>query len=206
MNQSTKEILDILKQRFPEAKSELVFNSPFQLLVAVVLSAQCTDKRVNSVTEKLFAVAPTPEKMLQLSIEDIEKYIFSCGFYKNKAKFIHSLSFDIVTRFGGEVPSNKKDLESLAGVGKKTANVVYAVGFGGQAIAVDTHVFRVSNRLGITQSNNVQTSQKQLEDAIDSDLWADSHHLLLLFGRYVCKSQNPNCVDCPLTAYCKYKV
>ena len=194
MNQRTKEILDILKQRFPEAKSELVFNSPFQLLVAVVLSAQCTDKRVNSVTEKLFAVAPTPEKMLQLSIEDIEKYIF------------HSLSFDIVTRFGGEVPSNKKDLESLAGVGKKTANVVYAVGFGGQAIAVDTHVFRVSNRLGITQSNNVQTSQKQLEEAIDPDLWADSHHLLLLFGRYVCKSQNPNCVDCPLTAYCKYKV
>ena len=165
MNERTLEILKILEERFPDAKSELVYNSEYQLLVAVVLSAQCTDKRVNQVTEKLFKVAGTPQDMLKLTIPEIESYIFSCGFYKHKAKFLHDLSFDIVNRFNGQVPKTKAELESLAGVGKKTANVVYAVAFDGQAIAVDTHVFRVSNRLGITDSKNVETSQKQLEEA-----------------------------------------
>lgn len=201
----TLEILDILKQHFPDAKSELVFHSPFQLLVAVVLSAQCTDKRVNQVTKELFKVAGTAEDMLKLSVEEIERHIFSCGFYKHKAKFLHDLSYDIVHRFNGEVPSDKASLESLAGVGKKTANVVYAVGFGGQAIAVDTHVFRVSNRLGIANAENVAATQKQLEAAIPKEMWADSHHLLLLFGRYVCKSRNPECEKCYLRSYCKYK-
>lgn len=194
-----------MESDFPDAQSELVFDDEYQLLVAVVLSAQCTDKRVNQVTEKLFKVAGTPEDMLKLSVEEIERYIFSCGFYKHKARFLHDLSYDIVHRFGGKVPSTKKELESLAGVGKKTANVVYAVGFGGQAIAVDTHVFRVSNRLGLTNSSNVETSQKQLEEAIEPQLWSKSHHWLLLFGRYVCKSQNPNCNACNLTQYCKYR-
>ena len=148
--------------------------------------------------------AGTAEDMLKLSIEEIERYIFSCGFYKHKAKFLHDLSYDIVHRFGGQVPSTKAELESLAGVGKKTANVVYAVGFGGQAIAVDTHVFRVSNRLGIANAKNVATTQKQLEKEIPQDMWSDAHHWLLLFGRYVCKSQNPNCQDCYLKQYCKF--
>ena len=204
MNERTLEILKILQEHFPDAKSELNFNSNYQLLVAVVLSAQCTDKRVNQVTEKLFKVAGTAEDMLKLSIEEIESYIFSCGFYKHKAKFLHDLSFDIVNRFGGQVPSTKAELESLAGVGKKTANVVYAVGFGGQAIAVDTHVFRVSNRLGIANAKNVDTTQKQLEKAIPQHMWSDAHHWLLLFGRYVCKSQNPNCQDCYLKQFCKF--
>lgn len=204
MNERTLEILKILEERFPDAKSELVYNSEYQLLVAVVLSAQCTDKRVNQVTEKLFKVAGTPQDMLKLTIPEIESYIFSCGFYKHKAKFLHDLSFDIVNRFNGQVPKTKAELESLAGVGKKTANVVYAVAFDGQAIAVDTHVFRVSNRLGITDSKNVETSQKQLEEVIPPELWSKSHHWLLLFGRYICKSQNPNCSQCPVTQYCKF--
>lgn len=204
MNERTLEILKILEERFPDAKSELVYNSDYQLLVAVVLSAQCTDKRVNQVTEKLFKVAGTPQDMLKLSIGEIESYIFSCGFYKHKAKFLHDLSFDIVNRFNGQVPKTKAELESLAGVGKKTANVVYAVAFDGQAIAVDTHVFRVSNRLGISSSKTVEICQKHLEQAIPPELWSKSHHWLLLFGRYICKSQNPNCGDCPVTQYCKF--
>ena len=142
--QQTEKILATLAKDFPNAKSELNFKNPFQLLVAVILSAQCTDKRVNLVTPALFAEADTPEKMAALPVGRIEELIHSCGFYHSKAKYLHDMSVDVVTRFGGVVPNNIDELRTLAGVGRKTANVVYAVGFGGQAIAVDTHVFRVA--------------------------------------------------------------
>ena len=201
---NTQKILDTLAKDFPNAKSELDFNSPFQLLVAVILSAQCTDKRVNLVTPRLFEVAPDAKTLAQLPQEQIEEIIHSCGFYHSKATYLKLMSQDIVNRFGGEVPNNIDDLRTLAGVGRKTANVVYAVGFGGQAIAVDTHVFRVSNRLGIANAKNVLDTEKQLMQAIPRAQWADSHHYLLLHGRYVCKAQNPQCQRCSVKDFCKH--
>ncbi len=140
-----EEILEELARLYPDAKPALHFRSPYELLVAVVLSAQCTDERVNKVTAVLFKDHDTPQKMLTLSQEELERYIFSCGFYRNKAKHILSASRDIISRYDGQVPDTLQDLQTLAGVGRKTANVVYAVAFGGDAIAVDTHVFRGSN-------------------------------------------------------------
>lgn len=201
---NVQEILQRLSLDFPNAKSELNFQSPFQLLVAVILSAQCTDKRVNTVTPALFAVADTPQKMAELPLEKIEEIIRPCGFYHNKACFLKQSSADIVNRFGGEVPNNLDDLRTLAGVGRKTANVVYAVAFGGNAIAVDTHVFRVSNRLGITCAKNVLDTEKQLMQAIPEQDWGDSHHYLLLHGRYVCKAQRPTCENCSVKDLCRY--
>lgn len=201
---NTQKILDTLAKDFPNAKSELNFHSPFQLLVAVILSAQCTDKRVNLVTPRLFEVAPDAKTLAQLPQEQIEEIIHSCGFYHSKATYLKQMSQDIVNRFGGEVPNNIDDLRTLAGVGRKTANVVYAVGFGGQAIAVDTHVFRVANRLGIANAKNVLDTEKQLMQAIPREQWADSHHYLLLHGRYVCKAQNPQCQRCSVKDFCKH--
>ena len=201
---NTQKILDTLAKDFPNAKSELNFHSPFQLLVAVILSAQCTDKRVSLVTSRLLEVAPDAKTLAQLPQEKIEEIIHSCGFYHSKATYLKQMSQDIVNRFGGEVPNNIDDLRTLAGVGRKTANVVYAVGFGGQAIAVDTHVFRVSNRLGIANAKNVLDTEKQLMQAIPRAQWADSHHYLLLHGRYVCKAQNPQCQRCSVKDFCKH--
>lgn len=200
----TISILQTLAKDFPNPKSELHFESPFQLLVAVILSAQCTDKRVNQVTPALFEVAPTPQKMADIPQEQLEQLIHSCGFYHSKANYLKQMSRDVVTRFGGNVPNNIEDLRTLAGVGRKTANVVYAVAFGGQAIAVDTHVFRVSNRLGLACANNVLDTEKQLMQAIPQEQWADSHHYLLLHGRYVCKSQRPLCENCSVKQFCKH--
>ena len=201
---NTQKILDTLAKDFPNAKSELNFHSPFQLLVAVILSAQCTGKRVKRGTPRLFEVAPDAKTLAQLPQEQIEEIIHSCGFYHSKATYLKQMSQDIVNRFGGEVPNNIDDLRTLAGVGRKTANVVYAVGFGGQAIAVDTHVFRVSNRLGIANAKNVLDTEKQLMQAIPRAQWADSHHYLLLHGRYVCKAQNPQCQRCSVKDFCKH--
>ncbi len=200
----TKAILERLSKDFPNAKSELHFNSPYELIVAVILSAQCTDKRVNLVTPALFAEAPTVGALAEMPIERIEELIRSCGFYHNKAAHLKQMAQDVVERFGGSIPDNLNDLQTLSGVGRKTANVVYAVGFGGQAIAVDTHVFRVSNRLGIAQANNVLDTEKQLMEAIPREQWADSHHYILLHGRYVCKAQKPLCGSCSVREFCKY--
>ena len=200
----TKHILEILARDFPNAKSELNFNSPFQLLVAVILSAQCTDKRVNMVTPELFAVAPDAAALAALPIEEIQRIIHPCGFYNSKANYLKEMSQDLVERFGGVVPQTLPELQTLKGVGRKTANVVYAVAFGGQAIAVDTHVFRVSNRLGIVNATNVLDTEKQLMQAIPAEQWADSHHYILLHGRYVCKAQRPNCENCSVSSLCKY--
>ena len=154
-----KQIVNRLSGVFTD-KPALNFNSPYQLLVAVVLSAQCTDERVNKVTEKLFIDYGTPQKMCTLTQEQLEKFIFSCGLYKNKAKNILSLTQDVLEKFNGQVPDNLEDLRSLAGVGRKTANVVYSVAFKGDAIAVDTHVFRVANRIGLVKADNPLNTEK----------------------------------------------
>ncbi len=200
----TDKVITQLSRDFPNAKSELNFDNVYQLLVAVILSAQCTDKRVNSVTPLLFEVAPTVKKLAKMPLVDIEKIIKPCGVYHNKAKFLHFMAVDIVERFGGNVPGNVEDLRSLAGVGRKTANVVYAVGFGGQAIAVDTHVFRVSNRIGLAKSKTVLGVEKQLMQTIDESMWSDAHHYILLHGRYVCKAINPQCSSCSVSRYCNF--
>ena len=195
-------IVETLAEIFAD-KPALKFRTPYELLIAVILSAQCTDERVNKVTKILFEKYDTPEKMLTLSQKELEKYIFSCGFYRMKAEHILSASADIINKFGGKVPDNLEDLQSLAGVGRKTANVVYSVAFHGNAIAVDTHVFRVSNRLGLASAKDVLNVEKQLMAIIDEKDWSRSHHYLIYLGRSYCKSQSPNCKECPLSALCE---
>lgn len=199
-----QKILKELSALYPDAQPALHFNSPYELLVAVILSAQCTDERVNKVTAVLFEKYDTPEKMLTLSQEELEKYIFSCGFYHNKAAHILSASKDIIEKFGGVVPDTLQELKTLAGVGQKTANVVYAVAFGGNAIAVDTHVFRVSNRLGIAEGKTPAKVEEGLKSVIPEELWSKAHHYLIYHGRRVCHSQKPDCTNCTLKNYCKY--
>lgn len=202
--ESANKIYDKLNTLFEDARCELDFSNNFELLVAVMLSAQCTDKRVNIVTKDLFKTYPNAQSMAKADIKALEKAIYSCGFYHNKAKNLIAMSKDLLARFGGEVPDDFDSLISLAGVGRKTANVVLAVGFGGQTIAVDTHVFRVSNRLGIVKANNPYKCELALQKVIDKEKWSKFHHMLVLFGRYYCKSQNPKCKDCLLMQECKY--
>ena len=191
-----------LSRLYAGAKPALKFGSAYQLLVAVILSAQCTDERVNLVTEKLFQEYGTPETLITLSQEQLEKYIFSCGFYRAKAAHILSATSDILTKFGGEVPSTIEELMSLAGVGKKTANVVYSVAFGGDAIAVDTHVFRVSNRLGLAKGDTPLKVEEGLQKVIPKNDWSKAHHWLIYHGRQVCHSQRPDCENCTLAGVC----
>ena len=193
-----------LKKLYPDAKPALHYTTPYELLVAVMLSAQCTDERVNKVTEILFQKYNTPQAMLSLSQTELEEYIFSCGFYRMKAAHILSASADIMDKFGGEVPNTVEDLMSLAGVGKKTANVVYSVVFGGEAIAVDTHVFRVSNRLGLAKGKTPLEVEAGLNKAIPKSEWSKAHHWIIYHGRRVCHSQRPNCAECTLAPLCDY--
>ena len=195
-------LLDKLEKMHPNAECELNYNTPFELLVAVILSAQCTDKRVNQVTEKLFKVYNTPYQFAELEDEDLAQYIFSCGFYRNKAHNIISASRDIVTKFGGEVPSSIEELMTLAGVGKKTANVVYSVAFGGDAIAVDTHVLRLAKRIGFSDSDDPLKVEKDLMEVIPKEKWSHAHHLLIHHGRYTCSSRSPQCKECLICDYC----
>lgn len=204
MNDKIQNILNELEELYPDAQPALKFRSPYELLVAVILSAQCTDERVNKVTEELFKKYDTPEKMIELTQPELEKYIFSCGFYRNKAAHILSSSHDILEKYGGKVPDNLEELRTLAGVGRKTANVVYAVAFGGDAIAVDTHVFRVSNRLGIAEGKTPDKVEEGLCAVIPKDIWSKAHHYLIYHGRRVCHSQKPDCPNCTLKDYCKF--
>ena len=197
-------ITEILTEIYPSPVPALKFSSEFELLVAVILSAQCTDERVNKVTEKLFKVANTPEKMASICQEELEKYIFSCGLYRSKATHIISASKDIVEKFGGKVPSNLKDLRSLAGVGRKTANVVYSVAFGGDAIAVDTHVFRVSKRLGFSKGTTPLDTEKRRMEALPKHKWSHMHHAIIFHGRQVCSARSPKCDECKLSSLCDY--
>lgn len=196
-------IISALAAAYPDARPALEFSSPYELLVAVILSAQCTDKRVNIVTKELFKDYNTPEKMLTLSVGELGEKIKSCGLYRSKAAHILSASRDIVEKFGGKVPETQKELKTLAGVGQKTANVVYAVAFGGEAIAVDTHVFRVSNRLGLAESDNVTDTEKSLNKLIDRHLWSKAHHYLIYHGRQVCKAIKPDCENCCVSSLCE---
>ena len=202
MNAQNEKIYRLLGEMHKDADCELDFGSPFQLLVAVILSAQCTDKRVNMITEELFKHASTPEDFVAMPVEELEKLIFSCGFYHNKARAIKEASASIVE--GGGMPTDREGLMKLRGVGRKTANVVYAVAYGGNAIAVDTHVFRVSNRLGIASAKTPEETERQLMAAFDEDKWGHLHHLLIFHGRYTCHSQKPDCAVCLLKEECNY--
>lgn len=198
-------ILSYFDELFPDADCALNFSTPYELLIAVILSAQCTDKRVNVVTKDLFKEANTPEKMLQLGEEKLKQIIFPCGFYNNKAKAILKTSKDLIERFGGNVPSDLETLTTLDGVGRKTANVVIANAFGGQTIAVDTHVHRVSKRLGLTKDNSTPYQcEMDLLKIVPYDKRSKFHHQMILFGRNICKAINPNCEVCKLKDVCKY--
>ena len=199
-----EKVIDLLKERYPDARPELNYRSAYELLVAVILSAQCTDKRVNMVTKELFKEYDTPEKMITLTKDELGEKIHSCGFYNSKAEHILSASHDIIERFSGKVPSTVEQLKTLAGVGQKTANVVYAVAFGGDAIAVDTHVFRVSNRIGLADGKTPVEVEKQLNAVLDKSVWSKAHHYLIFHGRYTCKASKPTCADCPIKGVCKY--
>lgn len=198
-----QKVLDYLQQLIPEPKCELNFENDIQLLIAVILSAQCTDKRVNSITPILFEKYQTAEHFKNANIEDIENIIKPCGFFHMKAKHIKSACTDICDKFDGKLPQERKDLETLAGVGRKTANVVASNLFDANVIAVDTHVLRVSNRLGFANSKDPKKCEIALEKIFKNQL-KDLHHRLVLFGRYYCKARNPECQNCELKNICKY--
>lgn len=193
-----------LENYYTDAKPELSFASPYELLIAVMLSAQCTDKRVNAVTQKLFENYHTPEKMLQLSAEVLEPMIRSCGLSPTKSKNILAATKIIVEQYGSQVPKTIEQLQTLPGVGRKTANVVASVAFGVPAIAVDTHVFRVSNRIGLVQAKNVAETEKQLQELIVVENWSRAHHWLIFHGRRVCSARSPRCTECFLNDICAY--
>ena len=199
-----RRLLVALDETFPDCHCELDYKNPYELLIAVILSAQCTDKRVNAVTPALFEYCNDPKEMAKKSPEDIIPYIRSCGFYNNKSKSIINCSKELVELYDGVVPADRDKLEALSGVGRKTANVVYAEAFGGDAIAVDTHVFRVSNRLGLVESKTPEETEKQLTELLPKSEWRRTHHRLIFLGRYMCKAQKPACSECPFTEYCKY--
>ena len=198
-----RRVIKYFEQAMPVAETELHYGSPFQLLVAVVLSAQCTDKRVNMVTPALFAAYPTAEAMAQASEEDIFSYIHSVSYPNNKSHHLAGLSRMLVEEFGGEVPDDRDQLQRLPGVGRKTANVVEAVYFDRPAMPVDTHVFRVANRIGLTvNSKTPLQTERELVKYIPEQLLPKAHHWLILHGRYVCQARKPKCGECGLTEMC----
>ena len=198
-------VLAELAKRYPDAACELLHQNPFELLVAVMLSAQTSDQSVNRVTPSLFARYPTPDALAKARPEEIEPYIHSIGLYRNKARNLQKMAQQIMECYQGKVPALRKDLESLPGVGRKTANVVLAVAFKVSALAVDTHVERVSKRLGfLRQEATVLEVEKKLTKLIPRSHWAKAHHQLLFFGRYFCKAQRPLCEACPFRSFCCY--
>lgn len=200
------EIFKILKDKY-EIRSliELQYKNPYTLLVAVILSAQATDAGVNKATKDLFEFADTPEKMLKLGEDGLKKYIKSINYYNTKAKHIIQMSGQLVKNFNSQVPNNFNDMLSLSGVGRKTANVVLNILYDEPRVGVDTHVFRVTNRLGIVNANNVLETEKQLLERIPQKYLRYVNHYFVLFGRYVCKSIKPKCEGCELSGYCKWK-
>lgn len=199
-----QQILQELRRLYPEAGPELNFSNPYETLVATILSAQCTDKRVNMVTPAVFRDFPTPADMARTTPEILYPYVKSCGF-KTKAEHIVNACRMICDRFGGEVPHTMEELTSLPGVGRKTASVVLMAAFGIPAMPVDTHVFRVSNRLGLAEAKNVEETEKQLCRLIPPEDWCDTHHQLIFHGRRICHSQRPDCENCTLKNLCVYR-
>ncbi|MGX7029857.1 endonuclease III [Vagococcus zengguangii] len=199
----TMEAIDLIASMYPDAECELVHKNPFELLTAVILSAQTTDVSVNKVTPYLFEKFPTPQALAEGELTEIEEVIKTIGLYRNKAKHIKGCSQKLVAEFAGEVPKTIKELVSLPGVGKKTANVVVSTAFGVPAIAVDTHVERVSKRLRIVkQSANVTEVEETLMKKIPKERWSKTHHQLIFFGRYHCTARKPKCEACPLLYMC----
>lgn len=197
-------ILMLLGSHYDGAATELQHRTPFQLLVATMLSAQCTDRQVNKTTPHLFEKYPEPQDFARLEPEELEKDIRSCGFYRTKSRNIIETSRILLKHYGGQVPADIEALQTLPGVGRKTANVVGSNAFGIDAIAVDTHVFRVSNRLGLANAQNVEQTEKQLMDNIPKTKWIEAHHWLIYHGRRVCRARNPKCNECFLSTHCKY--
>ena len=198
-------ILDYFNTLYPNPKCALNFSSSYELLVAVILSAQCTDKRVNIVTKDLFKLANTPKQMLKLGESKLKEIIYPCGFYNNKSKSIISMSKDLIEKFNGVVPDTLEELTSLKGVGRKTANVVMSVAYNKHAISVDTHVHRVRKRLGLTKQNSTPlTCEMDLLKIIPKNTQSKFHHQTIWFGREICKAQNPKCEICELKEICKY--
>ncbi len=198
------EVIDKLKTMYPDAKCELNHENPFQLLISTVLSAQTTDKKVNEVTEKLYKDYPDINSFLDIKQEELEERIKKIGLYKNKSKNIVGLVKKLHSDFNDEVPRTMEELTSLPGVGTKTANVVMSNAFGIPAFAVDTHVFRVSNRIGLVKASNVEKTEKQLRESVPRDEWILSHHLLIFHGRRCCIARNPKCEECKINLMCDY--
>lgn len=196
-------ILEYFKEVQPNPETELQHRDPFELLVAVMLSAQCTDKRVNMVTPALFAAYPTAQAMAQASVDDILQYVKSVSYPNSKAAHLQAMAKQLVDEFNGQVPDNMKELTSLPGVGRKTANVVLGAVFGQATIPVDTHVYRVSHRLGLSQGKTPDDVERDLMRHIPAEQRFKAHHWILLHGRYVCKAQRPDCLNCGIQQYCK---
>ncbi|MDR1906119.1 MAG: endonuclease III [Clostridiales bacterium] len=195
-------IIDRLEEYFPNVRCELDYKTPFELLVAVILSAQCTDKRVNKVTAELFKKYNTPKDFAQIDPGELEKYIFTAGFYKNKSRHIIAAAQIIMTEYGGDVPSERDELVKLPGVGRKTANVILSEAFKKNAFAVDTHVLRVANRLGVTKSRDPYKVESDVSNRLKEERLGKAHILLVAFGRYICTARNPKCRECPISCFC----
>lgn len=206
MNQKKRQaIFDRLAVAIPEPTTELNYSSPFELLIAVVLSAQATDKGVNKATTRLFAVANTPQAILALGLEGLKEYIKTIGLYNAKSENIIKLCQQLLDKHTGQIPKTREELEALAGVGRKTANVILNTAFGYHTIAVDTHIFRVSNRTGIAPGKNVLEVERKLDKWVPKNHKKDAHHLLILHGRYTCIARKPRCQSCVIEDLCEYK-
>ena len=206
MNYAKREkIFSLLKKNIPNAKTELIYQSPFQLLIAVILSAQATDISVNKATKKLYQRAGNAAQLSRLALNEIENLIKTIGLYKTKAKNILNTSQIIHMEYGGEVPNNRTVLESLPGVGRKTANVILNTIFHEPVIAVDTHIYRLANRINLAHGKTPLEVEKKLTKLTPNQFLTDAHHLLILHGRYVCKAQKPLCGDCIINELCEYK-
>ena len=203
MKEHNREIYERLREAYPDVRCELDFRTPLQLLTATVLSAQTTDKQVNRVTEVLFRDAPDLAAMRKLTVEELEDYIRTVGFFHTKARHLVDMWKELEERFGGEVPRTREELTTLPGVGRKTANVVISNAFGTPAIAVDTHVFRVSNRIGLANASTVEETERQLMQNLDEDVWSLMHHLLIFHGRRCCHARGPECANCPIAELCR---
>lgn len=199
------ELITILKEYYPDAKCSLDFSSPFEMCIAVMLSAQCTDERVNKTTPSLFSKYNTPSDFVNIDLNELEEYIRPCGFHKNKAKNIKNLAIMLEEKFNGIVPDTMEDLMKLPGIGRKSANVIMLEAFDNpQGIAVDTHAMRISNRLGLSKSTNPNIIEKDLIKIIPREYFKDVNHLFMWHGRNICKAPTPNCDICPIKNYCSY--
>ncbi|MGM0410957.1 MAG: endonuclease III [Bacillota bacterium] len=204
MEEKINNIIEIFSEKYPDPESALNYENEFELLIATILSAQTTDKQVNKVTNKLFKKYKSPEDFAKLTAEELQKEIKSIGLYKNKSKYIIKTAKMLISDFSSKVPDNRKDLMKLSGVGRKTANVVLSCAFTKDAIPVDTHVFRLANRIGLANSDKVREVEEELMNVIPQEYWSKMHHWLIFHGREVCKSQNPLCDNCEIKKYCNY--